>query len=405
MRRLVVLFLFSAFSSSAQEVLTLDEALSHAEASDPSLRASRAAVAQAQSELAAALAYPRSEIEIRGGHATANGASKAESELSFRQPLDLFNRRGARRQTAEAQIAIERASAEQVRLVVRALVRAAYFEVMATDRSLAAAREDRDAARQLEQLVNRRAELGETREVDRLRMQIERQRAEDRVEQLEIARTAAERTLRLLLGGALSERFTLVDVSPRLTRSYETLLSQVIAHQPRVQIADAAVRQREALLKLARANRWPGASLGAFRNHEIDKEAGGISVGLSMPLFGWNRGEIAAAAAALERARAERDAVERGVSTEFTAAFHDTEALSRRVDRLNKELLPRARRAFEIAEVAYREGETSQLDYLDARRTYVGLQQELLGVLRDLAAAQSRLEQIAGEPLDAQCHP
>jgi len=388
-----------------EPTLTLPDLLARIDAADPAVLASRAAIAQAQRELAAARAFPRSEVEMRVGRANNEAGSRTETELSVRQPLDLFNRRGARREAAEAQIAIEQASGAATRLLVRGLVRAAYLDVLATDRALTAAREDNDAARQIEQLVNRRAELGETREVDRLRIQIERQRAEDRLEQLEIARTAAERTLRLLAAGApLPERLVLADVPPVTPPSYEILLAQVVEGQPRIQVAAAHVRQREALLALARANRLPDPSLGAYRNSEIDKRAGGVVLGFSFPLSGWNRGEIAAAQAALDRARAEREATQREIAIDFTAAFHDREALAHRVARLQSELLPRARRALDIADFAYRQGETSQLDYLDARRTYVALQQELLDAIRQFATAESRLEQLTGEPLDAQPH-
>jgi outer membrane protein, heavy metal efflux system len=408
LRRSFVLAFLICTAALAQELapaptLTLADLLAGVDAADPTLRASRAAILQAESGLTSARAFPRTEVEMRTGRATNETASRSESELSMRQPLDLFNRRGARGEAADAQIAIEQASAAQTRLIARGLVRSAYIELLATDRALTAARDDRDAALQLEQLVNRRADLGETREVDRLRIQVERQRAEDRFEQLEIARTAAERSLRLVASGwPLPERLVLVDVPPVTVLTYETMLPKLMAHQPRIEAAAAVVRQRAALLALARANRWPDASVGAFSDSEIDKRAHGVVLGVSIPLSGRGRGEVSAAQAALDRARAERDAVQRDLAMDFTAAFHEREALVRRVARLKDELLPRARRALEIAEFAYRQGETSQLDYLDARRTYVALQQESLEAIRQSAAAESRLEQLTGEPLDAQ---
>jgi cobalt-zinc-cadmium efflux system outer membrane protein len=408
LRRSFVLAFLICTPALAQELapaptLNLADLLARADAADPTLRASRAAILQAESELTSARAFPRTEVEMRTGRATNETASRSESELSIRQPLDLFNRRGAKREAADAQILIEQASAAQTRLIARGLVRSAYIDLLATDRALTAARDDRDAALQLEQLVNRRADLGETREVDRLRIQVERQRAEDRFEQLELARTSAERVLRLVAGGAaLPGRLVLADVPPVTMLTYESMLSQVIAHQPRIEAAAAEVRRREALLALARANRRPDTSFGAYSDSEIDKRARGVVLGLSLPLSGSSRGEIGVAVAGLDRARADRDAVERDVATDFTAGFHEREALVRHVARLQNELLPRARRALEIAEFAYRQGETSQLDYIDVRRTYIALQQESLDAMRQFAEAESRLEQLTGEPLDAQ---
>lgn len=400
MRRLFVLLFFScgvALGQTTAPAVTLPELLSRVDATDPGLRASRAAIAQVQHELSASLALPRTEVEFEAAHATSIDATGTDSSLTIRQPLDLFNRRGARRAAGQAQVDIERASGAQIRLLTHALVRAAYVQLLADTLALESAEEDRDAARQIEQLVNRRADLGETREVDRLRIQVEHQRAEDRVEQLEIARTGAERALRLLVGDALPPTFTLIEPPSVANRPYDVILGEVLERNPRVQVARAAEDRAVAFLRLARANRLPYPSIGAFHADEIDKKANGVVVGFSLPLFGWNGGEIAAATAAVDRAKAERDLANREVAADFNAAWYETEAVQRHAMRLKTELLPRARRTLEIADFAYRQGETSQLDYLDARRTYVALQQEVLEAMRALAAAESRLEQITGD--------
>ena len=405
MRRLFVFLLFScsvALAQTTAPAVTLPELLSRVDATDPGLRASRAAIAQVQHELSASLALPRTEVELEAAHATSVDATGTDSSLTVRQPLDLFNRRGARRAAGQAQVEIEQASAAQIRLLTHALVRAAYVELLADTLALQSAEEDRDAARQIEQLVNHRADLGETREVDRLRIQVERQRAEDRVEQLQIARTGAERTLRLLVGDALPPIFTLTEPPSVASRSYDLVLSDVLERNPRVQVARAGEARALALLRLANANRLPDPSIGAFHSDEIDKKANGVVVGFSLPLFGWNRGEIAAATAAVDRAKAERELASRDVAADFNAAWYETEAVQRHAARLKTELLPRARRTLEIADFAYRQGETSQLDYLDARRTYVAIQQESLEAMRVLAAAESRLEQITGDAGNAQ---
>ena len=405
MRRLFVLLLFScsvALAQTSAPAVTLPELLSRVDATDPGLRASRAAIAQVQHELSASLALPRTEVEFEAAHATSADAAGTDSSFTVRQPLDLFNRRGARRDAGHAQVEIEQASGAQIRLLTHALVRGAYVELLADTLALHSAGEDRDAARQIEQLVNHRADLGETREVDRLRIQVERQRAEDRVEQLEIARTGAERALRLLVGDALPPTFTLTEPPSVASRSYDLVLSDVLERNPRVQVARAAEGRALALLRLANANRLPDPSIGAFHSDEIDKKANGVVVGFSLPLFGWNRGEIAAATAAVERAKAERELASRDVAADFNAAWYETEAVQRHATRLKTELLPRARRTLEIADFAYRQGETSQLDYLDARRTYVAIQQESLEAMRALAAAESRLEQITGDAGNAQ---
>ena len=376
---------------------TFEQLVTIAQTADPALRAAQSAIVQARGELLQARAFPNTEVELEAASARSEGESGTQSAFQITQPIDLFGRRGARRRAFEAQVTAEESARDLALLGFRATLRAAYVELLALDRSLPAAREDLEVARQLEQLVNRRAELGETREVDRLRIQVERLRAEERVEQLELQRSAGERAIRLLAGAPLPERFELADLATPSPQTIDSVLNRVITTHPRVRIAEALVRQREALLRLARANRLPEPSVGIVRERELDQTANGFTLGASIPLWGWNRGEIAAARAALERATAERDLTVRDVSRDLTEFFFAAQQLTRRAVRLRDELLPRAQETFRIAELAYRNGETSQLEYLDARRTYVALQQEYLEVLRELAVAESRLEQLTGD--------
>ena len=325
----------------------------------------------------------------------------SESSVRITQPIDLFSRRSARREALQAGVSVEESNRDLALLALRSTLRAAYVEVLTLDRALPIAREDRDVARQLEQLVNRRADLGETREVDRLRIQVEQQRAEDLVEQLEVRRATAERVLRLLVGAALPEAFVLADLPTPAPGEFPAIRARVLDSHPRLRVSEAIVRQREAQLRLARANRLPEPSIGVASANELDKNARSIIIGASIPVWGWNRGEIAIARAGLDRATGARDAARRDIERELTELFFGRDAVARHVRRLQGELLPRARETLRIAEIAYRNGETSQLDYLDARRTYVALQQEYLAAVRELAIAESRLEQFTGEVADA----
>lgn len=364
--------------------------------SAPDLAAAQAAIAQARGELLAARAYPRPWLEIGAARARGDDGRGTESEVAVRQPLDLFGRRAARRQVAEAAVAAEESTREQVALSLRGLVRIAFAEAAAAERALATAREDLAAAAELDQLVSRRADLGEAREVDRLRFGIERQRAEARVDTLEVARRAARRALEILAGGALPANAELVmEAAPPGAPPLDVALALVERH-PQIRVADAVLRQREAELRLALANRRPDIEIGVAREEELDKVANGAQVGIGIPLFGWNRGAIAAARAAVERARAERAAVVRELSAEISTVHAELEATTKRLQRLEHELLPRSRRGVEIAELAFRHGETSLLDLLDVRRTHIALQQEQLEALREMAAAQARLEQLTG---------
>ena len=75
------------------------------------------------------------------------------------------------------------------------------------------------------------------------------------------------------------------------------LAARLVETNPRLRAARAEAARREALSSVARRARIPDLDVSVFRQRELDKEANGFSVGIKLPLWNANRGEIARAEA------------------------------------------------------------------------------------------------------------
>jgi len=101
---------------------------------------------------------------------------------------------------------------------------------------------------------------------------------------------------------------------------------------------------------------------------EYDSRSTSLSVALKMPLWNRNRPAVAVADAEHRMALFEVDQRRRTLLARLDEAAFRYEAARRSALRFTEKILPAAREATRLAELSYREGETSILDLLDARR-------------------------------------
>jgi cobalt-zinc-cadmium efflux system outer membrane protein len=157
------------------------------------------------------------------------------------------------------------------------------------------------------------------------------------------------------------------------------------------------VAERDAALaSAARRGRIPDLDVAWFREKEIDKEADGFRVGIRVPLWNANRGQIARAeaAASLAEAGAQRALIDAHAALE--RARQELDVASIQADLLDREILPAAARSLDLARFSYREGETSLLDLLDAQRTFRETQREAAGSRLALALALAEVQRLVG---------
>jgi cobalt-zinc-cadmium efflux system outer membrane protein len=246
--------------------------------------------------------------------------------------------------------------------------------------------------------VARRAELGESRESDRIKASVEWLRQRRNLAAAEREAESAEAIVRALAVEPLPRPLT-IKVTPHRPLpplDHDSLVTRVLERNPRARAARAEAERQKALLSVARRGRMPDLGLTAFQENEVDREGKGLLVGIKLPLWNANRGEIARADAAIQVSAAEAESVRIALVVELEARLKELRVAAEQANLLDGDLLPAATRSVDLARFSYQEGETSLLDLLDAQRTYRDTQRETVEAHLGLSFALAEVRRLVG---------
>jgi cobalt-zinc-cadmium efflux system outer membrane protein len=291
-----------------------------------------------------------------------------------------------------------RAGAEGVRWELAVQARQAFARLAAARALLEVARSAEDDARSLRDLVTRRADLGESRESDRIKATVEWLRQQRNLLTAEREAEASEAIVRALAVETLPKPLAIRPIAheplPRLER--EAFSAQLVDRSPRLRAAQAEAERQKALLSVARRARVPDLDVTVFKDKELDKEATGFSVGVRVPLWNANRGEIARADAASRISSAEAGRLRIELVTELEGRLKELQVAGDQAILLDREILPAAERSVGLVRLSFEEGETSLLDLLDAQRTFRDTQREAAEAHVALSLALGEVQRLAG---------
>lgn len=381
--------------------------------------------ARAEVQLAGALPNPQVGFQIGkvfgydtqdpvvcpGGGCSAVAWSVALSDGALSDAIS--GRRGLRLQAARAALsAAQRSRADAERLLL--------FQVRQQYLSAVLYRQLHDFAREVVVTAQKTVELNRVRfrtgaisEADLAKAEtaaLEAEQTENTAaEQLRVAKVG----LAFLLGvrgPAPDYRVTLDSLKGPAPASLQRpssaeLFRLALSHRPDLQ-ANAAQRDRaEASLRLARRQNVPDFQVQAQLNQagtgpnapQPPTFTAGLNVAL--PLFNQHRGDIARARADQQQQDLLRRKLEAQISSDVETALAAVVATQRRLQRMEGQLLSRARRARDLIAFQYEKGAASLLEYLDAQRTYIAINQEYFQDLTAYRTALYQLEQAMGTEL------
>lgn len=395
----VLLFVLSV-PVSAQEPLDIESYVRIVLRSHPGARQSLGFDAAALAERRATRLFSDPIIEYSRSRASLSDLANAratETGFSATQTLPWPRTRSAGIRAGESAADGLRESGRAVLWDVEVGARQAFTRLGGTRALVEIAKAAEDDARSLQDLVRRRVELGESRESDRLKTNVEWMRQQSALAIAEREAVAAEALVRTLAVEPLPDPLVIRGQAwPPLPAIDEATLKARLDLNPGLRSARADADRQMALLSLARAGRIPNLDVTFFRGREFDKNFTGLSFGVKVPLWNANRGEIARAQAAVSLSIAFAARVRLDVETEIELRRKDVEIAARLAESLDKEILPAATETLRLVRFSYEEGETSLLDLLDAQRTLRETQREATQARLTLALAVAEIQRLVG---------
>jgi len=341
--------------------------------------------------------------------------------LSFTQTLFTGGRMKGQSQSATAGVRSAEFGLTSARAQLLLDVTSAYYDASLADRLVTIAEATLQQADTTLSQTQLAREVGNQSEFDLLRARVTRDNQRPIVIQQRAERDLAHYRLKQLLNLPLDQAVALTTElgdtalvsAPQVTTLVETLGDTSTTARLPVRQAEQGVESQQGQLRVARAQRWPQVTLYSDYAQLGYPDDGSpfsvgylsdwtVTLGMQVPIFtgGRIKGDVAVASASLEqsrlrlqqtRERAEVDA--RNADLQLASAVAAWEASAGTEEQ--------AGRAYQIAEVRYREGLSTQTELNDLRIQLAQAQATRARSARDLQIARMRLALLPALPLDA----
>ena len=373
--------------------ITLRDVLARAREEHPLVLAATARIDAARGSRTTAGVFSNPVLQYNVENAPLPGRASIPMDREARTtamiPLEAFYQRGPRVARADADVRAAQADARSQTIQLSLDAARAYYRVAVAQIGVDVTR---DLSVWLDSVVtyNRaRVKEGIAAEADLIRAQLEQDRAtaELSMQEADLARERA--TLASFVGAQSSGAPLIVAITDRPLQWSSSAFGDSVGAEPSLQLASLQrqprVQAAQERVKSASAGvgvesrmivRDLSATLGTKQTAGNTSLMAGVS--LPLPLFSFNRGEIARATAEQRVAELELAAAQRSGSAELSGAYAAARVLTERMNQLaapppdaqttTPALLSRADESRRIALGAYREGAVPLLSVLDAAR-------------------------------------
>ena len=374
--------------------LTLGELEQMALSNNPTLAQAAAEIRAATGRKLQSGLYPNPTVGYQGEQIRGGSQGGGEQGFFVSQDIVLGGKLGLNRRVLEQETKQAEAEAEEQRLRVVNGVRMFYYQALAAQEMVDLRHKLSKLAEDAVQTSHQLGNVGQADQPDVLQAEVEGEQAELAVVAAEQNQVRAWRALSATVGKPQMPLTHLAGSLEDLPEdSPDQWLQAILQESPAVKIAALGVVKAEA--SLARAKREPIPDLqlrgGLQQNRELDATTnrpiglqGFAEVGVQIPIFNRNQGNVQASRAGVERAQREVQRVQL-VLRERAATLLQNYVTSRStVERYRHHMIPRARKAYELYLKSYGGMAAAYPQVLISQRTLFQLQTDYIAALENL---------------------
>ena len=396
---------------SAPQRLTLAEVFRTLETRSPRLDAARqmASAADARIKPAGTLSDPQLQFGLMNRNLPGLGLQDplGMNEVQVMQMVPIAGQLGLAGSAARALAGAARARVVDLGWDLRARAAMAFYELYQLDRTIEVSLATQMLLRDIATTARAMYSVGQGRQADVLRAQVEIDRMSVEVTRMRAMRDAAAARLNALLDRSAATP-VLTPALPRFPGELEdrdSLERQALAGRPMLAAGALEVEAAAAAQRRARREIWPDLQLGVRYGQR--PMAGGtermlsLMFGFSVPIWAGRRQlpmrrETEAMRLAAESELRAMQAETRGRLGELTAAVQRTRALR---ELYLTTILPQAEATVRSALSAYQAGGVDLPMLLDARMTVNRYRQQVFQLDAEEGTALAELEMLLGRPL------
>lgn len=359
---------------------------------NPSISQANASVRTAQALRRQAGLYPNPTVGYTGDEINRGQVfNYGEHGIFVEQRFVTGGKLGIAKKLAEQEMVQSQAEVQAQRQRVLNSVRALYYQALGEQRLIQVRTQLAAIARRAVQTTSELQNVGQADRPDLLAVDIEAQRLELG---LVTARNAWDRTWRQLAavtGNAELRPSPLegsIEELPKL--AFDEALQKIFTESPELRMAQVGVARSELAVSQARAAVVPDlfARAGIHYNRERlelnNRPVGWQSsaeVGVQIPIFNRNQGNIAAARADAERAGLSVERTRLNLRSRLAAAFREYQDSLAAADRYRTVMIPRAQEAYDLYLRSFRSMAAAYPQVIIAQRNLFQLQEDYVTTL------------------------
>jgi outer membrane protein, heavy metal efflux system len=360
--------------------------------SNPTLAQTVANVRAAAGRKVQAGLYPNPTVGVTGDENTPGPIIRGGEFGGFiEQRIVTAGKLGRSRRIFEQEEREAEAIHQTQRLRVLNAVRTLYYEVLGAQQRVEVQTNLAALSERAAKISKELANVGAADQPDVLEAEIEAERAEIG---LSMAKTDVQRSWRELAAIVGRPSLQAVPLEGNLAAlpklELEEVLAKLFSESPEIRTSEAVIAREEAALGRAKVDKIPDiVARGGLRYNRELLELGGTPVGLEgffdvgieIPIFNRNQGNVATAHANLERVQRETERLKLSLRMRMARAFKTYQDSLNMADKYGSQMIPRAQKAYELYLKSFRQMAAAYPQVLIAQRNLFQLQEDFITVL------------------------
>lgn len=395
-----IILLFSFGFTKSKKEYTLDEIIDFGLKNNPSILAKEQEVKAMKALYESSKLFLNPEIEFEKGRGkSAETKEKINTGgISIQQPLENPIKRKYRIRMFERNWEAFQASLDFSKIEIIYEIKNLYFSILLQRNLEKIAFRNLDSIKKMYQLIKKRVQLGESKELEAIKLNVETLKAQNELERTKTELRLAKDHLNKFLGNVLPSDFTVqgqLDYR-KFTIDEKSLMDKALVIHPLLKMKEKEVESSHNNINYVKWQRIPDPKLKAFVEDEIDGKNQGLGISMEIPLWNFKTKEIAEAESLFLKEKQELKALEIELTTEVKSQFKRLKLTEQKLQLFYSGLLTQAEESLKIAEISYEQGEISLIDYLDSQRTYNQVMKGYYQALYEWNANKASLEKAIG---------
>jgi len=389
--------------ASQQKTITLEELQQMALQNNPTFAQSTANIQAAEGRKKQSGLYPNPTAGYQGEQIRGGSFHGGEQGFFVQQDIVLGGKLGLNRKIFDQELKQAETEAEEQKLRVVTNVRVSYIQALAAQQTLELRHNLSKLADDAVETSHQLANVGQADAPDVLESEVEAQQAQLAVTMAEQNQQRIWKALSAVVG---NPRLPLMQLEGKLEDTppviAEELVEKIVNESPAVRIAEIGVKRAEAALAREKREPIPDLQLrgGMQQNRELLSQPNGspaglqgfADVGVRIPIFNRNQGNIATAKADAERSKREVERVKLVMRERAATVVQNYTFSQSAVDRYKNQMIPRAQKAYEMYTKKYQDMAAAYPQVLIAQRTLMQLEVSYVNALESFATSSLSLQ-------------